>query len=191
MVDKYLKMFNSLKDKIEFDSDVEAIYRILCKTLYIDLNKTIDCWLYILKHYNINELKKDLDFTLLLNEFPIKLIKIIGLKEFFKLTNKIDKKVVFLIDNELFRSSSYNEGIYLIINDYIINNEVLKEKEFIQDIWNYHNINIFDYAEFIKNIILKHLEYHKIDLNYFKELIKSVKNRKEQIKLQALIIDYL
>lgn len=40
------KLFDCLKDSVEFDEDVKALFRLLKKLLKIDLQKGIDDWMY-------------------------------------------------------------------------------------------------------------------------------------------------
>ena len=48
----------------------------------------------------------------------------------------------------------------------------------------------FDKAELIKRVIALHIENSSVPIDYLKELIDIVDNKKERAVLKALLIDY-
>ena len=54
-------LYDDLKDNIEFDEDVEALFKILKKTLKDDQEKGIEGWIYIMKRYDFQQLQKDIN----------------------------------------------------------------------------------------------------------------------------------
>ncbi len=182
-----------LINNIAFDRDIKGIYIILKHFLKYDKDKALKNWLKVLNKYPIRNLEKDLNFSLLLYDFPILLIKEIGLNKFLEIKLTLNKDINFLLDNNLFNIFMENTGIYKIINSYILDSKdkvyglikdvYLNQKSFPQD--------IFDYNIFISNIIKIYLNNNIIDIDLFKNIIKTVKNKKERILINTLLIDYL
>ena len=48
----------------------------------------------------------------------------------------------------------------------------------------------FDKTELIKRVVILHIENNSIPLDYLKELINSIDNKKERAVLKTLLIDY-
>lgn len=186
------ELFENIKDKIEFDSDVFAIYRILIGFLKIDIDTAIKKWQYILKKYDIPSLKKDIDFTPLLNTFPTNLFQIIPLERFYQILENMPYNN--LIYENIFNAFDNASALYTEINKLIANNEEEKEKEtiriIIQKLENYPKTS-FDISTFLKNIILTHLNQKRKNIALLLEYTDIPKDIKEKSVLKTLLIDYL
>ena len=83
------ELFNNLKDKIEFDEDVVALFQILKKMLKINKEKSIECWYYIMNHYNLKEMRKEINFNPLTNLYLLEILNTHNLNFLFKLLGNI------------------------------------------------------------------------------------------------------
>ena len=76
-------LFDAIKDEIEYDSDIEALYTLLMSMFKIDQKKSIAMWEYLITNTNLTSLRKDVNLTPILNSYPTyPLIKNISLKIF-------------------------------------------------------------------------------------------------------------
>ena len=80
---------NYLKNNLVFDRDVEALFKIFKHLLKTEKDYVIDNWMDVLQKYKIKDLKQDINFELLLKDFPIILIEEIGLDKFLDLRLKL------------------------------------------------------------------------------------------------------
>ena len=191
MYSNWLEKLNYLKNNISFDRDIEAIFQILKYFLKNDVQIAITNWLDIIQKYNIKDYQKDINFKLLLYDFPIILIEEIGLAAYFTLRTSINHDNKFLLDNNLFNVFDAHAGIYIIIKKYI---DITNIKNITTIMYKYrHTIaqDIFDYDILISNIIKLYIENQIIDINYFTNLIKTIKDKKEQIIASTFLIDYI
>lgn len=186
------ELYNNIKDKIEFDSDILAIYRILIALLKVDIADAIKKWQYILSKYDINELQKDLDFAPLTSTFPTNLFQIVSLEEFYQILEETPHNQI--IYGNIFNVFDNSSAIYIKINKLIINNEEEKEKEIIKTILqniDYYPKTSFDTSAFLKNIILFHIAQPHKNIDLLLGLANLSKDIKEKSVLKTLLIDYL
>ena len=184
------QLYAVLKDEIALDHDVEAIYWLLKAEWKQNQDLALTNWLYILNKYPIKELQNDIDFNLMLCDFPMFIIEKIGLEEFLKIRNTLNKDNKYLIDKNLFNSFK-DHGIIEIIMKKIINQESAAEDNLLNTIEKNLEIFpkvIFDYAELLKKVIEKHLEIEPINWDYLLNLASRPKNLKDQAYLKALLI---
>ena len=182
---------NYLKNNLVFDRDVEALFKIFKHLLKTEKDYVIDNWMDVLQKYKIKDLKQDINFELLLKDFPIILIEEIGLDKFLDLRLKLSLDNKFLIDNYLFNIFDLNAGIYTIIKNNLYNEYVINNVDIIYENKNSIPNDIFDYDIFIGNVIKLYIENNIIDIPYFKKLIKTINDKKEQIIVNTYLIDYI
>ena len=125
------ELFNNLKDKIEFDEDVVALFQILKKMLKINKEKSIECWYYIMNHYNLKEMRKEINFNPLTNLYLLEILNTHNLNFLF------NHKKPFLI--LMCRFSYYSFLLFFIAS---INSFVFSTKNVIVNI-NRTNANIY------------------------------------------------
>ena len=179
------QLWEILKNTIEFDRDVLAIYQILCSIFNYDPKKALLNWQYLLNTYDIAKLKDDIDFNLLICDFAMLVIEKMGLKEFMKYRSKLNKSNQYLIDQALFNTFKYH-GILEIIDKLIKDGNYQKEEEILNTLENNLNFlpkEIFDYLELLSFTIRKHLE--KEELN--KEFLLKITDRPKELKEKALL----
>ena len=81
-------LFDAIKDEIEYDSDIEALYTLLMSMFKIDQKKSIAMWEYLITNTNLTSLRKDVNLTPILNSYPTYLIQELGFKSFYEILNK-------------------------------------------------------------------------------------------------------
>ncbi len=193
MKSKYFEdIFNELKDKIEYDSDVDALYVVINKMLDIDVNMAVDWWKYLLYTYDFNRLRKEIDFKGIIYDMPLELLKRGLWEEFWKVRSSLDLDKISVLDDKVF--NVYKDSVIKETLEFMImENEVEKEKEFINYILKKESISreIFDLTDFVKMIIIMHLKYDRIDIAWLISLTEYPKDNKDKAKLKTLLIDYI
>ena len=187
-------LFDDIKDNIEYDSDITAIYELIIRLLDYDEDLALKLWLYLVNKYDIIKLRKDIDFTLLLEEFPFTFLKRRGLKTFCDACFLIEKEKALYLKRIFFNVFNDESLILKLVQSYIKEEKSKKEKELIELIYkNSGEIprEVFDFATFIKKVIYFHLQYEKINVNFLLVFIDKVKNNKDKAVLKTLLIDYL
>lgn len=189
-----VKLFDDIKEDIEFDSDVVTIEVLLNKMLDYDVEQSFLNWAWILKKYDILKLMNDIDFLPLLHGFPISFMKKVGYVSFFEYLNRIplfSQKLVFDSLFNVFTSSSIFDDF---ISSFILNKDIKGEKDFIFFILKQSNMfskDIFDEAKFLKKIIELHIQREYVPVSLLKPLTDYPKEKKERAILKTLLIDYI
>lgn len=192
--DYIMNLYNDIKDNVELDSDVVALYTILCRLFQIDLEESISCWKYLILKYDIKEKGRDIDFLPLIKDYPIKILEKLGLSCFFQKTDGIPQSKLEYIYQFLFNIYDANSFIYQSLDYYIKRSRYQDEKKLIQiflekkkDFFK----GIFDQTEFIRRVILLHLKRKNVSLEFINYLIDLIDNAKDKAVLKTLIIDYI
>lgn len=187
-------LFNDIKDSIAFDSDVIAIHKLLEAMLKINYKKAIRMWKYIIESYDIKNLKREIDFELILNLFPSQLFNKIEIKNFFQILQDISYVKRNEINKIFFNVYDDKSGLYIILKDLIINSKKKQEREFINLVLKYSEEfpkDIFDLNIFLKKIILIHINSSIIDNDFLLNLTEIPSTAKDRAILKALLIDYI
>lgn len=187
-------LFDNLKDDIEFDNDIIAITKLLIALLEIDPEDSINKWKYILKHYNIKKLSKDMDFTPVLKDYPTSLLCTIGIEHFLKLINKLKIEHQNYIYNNMFNIYMPDCGLCQALRKIIITGDYQKERSFVDAVIKsslHYPMGIFDTADFLKRIINFHLNSNLKNISFLLELTDIPNNKKDQSLLKTLLIDYI
>lgn len=192
---KYIDLlFSDIKDEVEFDIDVLSLFKILKAMLQIDVSKSVEAWLYLVNKYNVLELKKDIDFEPLLNLY---LVELLNYRTFLEVREVIS---MICVDNQQiiwqFFLNSFNEnsGIYKYIDKLILNENYEEELEVIKDLVkrkDEFDKAIFDVLTFLKNIVFKHIQRGKTNINFLMQLANMAISRKDRAILKTLLIDYI
>ena len=192
---KYIDLlFSDIKDEVEFDIDVLSLFKILKAMLQIDVSKSVEAWLYLVNKYNVLELKKDIDFEPLLNLY---LVELLNYRTFLEVREVIS---MVCVDNQQiiwqFFLNSFNEnsGIYKYIDKLILNENYEEELEVIKDLVkrkDEFDKAIFDVLTFLKNIVFKHIQRGKTNINFLMQLANMAISRKDRAILKTLLIDYI
>lgn len=192
---KYIDLlFSDIKDEVEFDIDVLSLFKILKAMLQIDVSKSVEAWLYLVNKYNVLELKKDIDFEPLLNLY---LVELLNYRTFLEVKGVIS---MVCVDNQQiiwqFFLNSFNEnsGIYKYIDKLILNENYEEELEVIKDLVkrkDEFDKAIFDVLTFLKNIVFKHIQRGKTNINFLMQLANMAISRKDRSILKTLLIDYI
>lgn len=192
--DYIMDLYNDIKDRIELDSDVGALYTILCKLFQMDREESIKCWKYLILKYDIKEMGRDIDFLPLIKDYPIMILENLGLNAFFQEVESISHSKLEYIYQFLFNIYDANSFIYQSLDYYIKRNRYQDEKKLIQiflekkkDFFK----GIFDQTEFIRRVILLHLKRKNVSLEFINYLIDLIDNAKDKAVLKTLIIDYI
>ncbi|MCM1053008.1 MAG: hypothetical protein NC483_03445 [Ruminococcus sp.] len=194
MIDRtfLIELFDNIKDDIDCDSDIEAIYKILISIFKENKENAISSWQYILSNYDITRLKQDIDFTPILKDFPSEILYTLTLQEFYKILD--NTKYKNLIYENLFNVFDKESAIYILIYNLIANKKMKKERETIQivieNIDKYSSLT-FDLSTFLKNIILFHLKQSEKNIDLLWEYTNIPSSNKEKSILKTLLIDYL
>ena len=192
---KYVqKLYDDLKDNLEFDEDIRALFTTLVYMLKEDLNRAVDSWVYVLKKYSLKEIKRDMDITPLTSEFIGELLKnkdldyVFGLLSMFSLDNQDvvwqDFFNTISIDSKLFQ---YFKTLIEKENFEKVTQEIkliIKKSSVFSKLY-YHPLFL------LKNIILIHMELGKMDMPTLLSIASIPKSRKEQAILKTLFIDYI
>ena len=125
-------LFNDIKDDVLIDTDVIALEKLLVALLESDFETSVNNWKYLLSKYDIKAYNKDVDFSPLLNSYPLELIKKVGLKNFFVLIRSVNFLKRRKIYKLLFNVYDFNSGIYIILKDVISKKELDLEKTMIE-----------------------------------------------------------
>ncbi len=194
MKSKYIEnVFEELKDKVEYDSDVNALYIVINKMLDIDSDRAIRWWEYLLNNYDLKKLANDIDFKEILYDLPEEILKRGLIKEYFNVRNHLEVDKINILDNKIF--NIYKDAELEKILEYLIEEDKFwKEKELIRELLKEVNTiskQIFDLEGFIKLVITLHLKYEKIDLDWLLNLTELPNSNKDKAKLKALLIDYI
>lgn len=190
--DLYQLLINDIKNAIEYDSDVTALKSLLLKLLDLSIASSFSNWKYIILKYDLRSLEAD--FSPITKDYPIELIKKIGINNFFTYMKKLPILKSQIIYEQLFNIYNKRSFIYQSLDYYIKNNNINSEKDFIQSILtNSSHLPklIFDKNYFIRLIIISHIDSKNIPKEFLKELINEVHNKKEQAVLKTLLLDYL
>lgn len=192
---KYIDLlFSDIKDEVEFDIDVLSLFKILKAMLQIDVSKSVEAWLYLVNKYNVLELKKDIDFEPLLNLY---LVELLNYRTFLEVREVIS---MICVDNQQiiwqFFLNSFNEnsGIYKYIDKLILNENYEEELKVIKDLVkrkDEFDKAIFDVLTFLKNIVFKHIQRGKTNINFLMQLANMAISRKDRAILKTLLIDYI
>lgn len=186
------KLFNDIKDNIEFDSDIIAIITLLTKMLDYDVKQSFFNWKYVVQKYDIPKLMTDIDFEPLLKDYPIRLLEKVGYSSFFEYIKTIPKTIQNLIYSYLFNVFS-KSFLYDIILSFIHNKKIKEEKKFVIFILKQSSFfpkDIFDTMEFLKKTIFLHIKEKYIPIKILLEFTEYPTNKKEQAVLKSLLIDY-
>ncbi len=187
-------LFDAIKDEIEYDSDIEALYTLLMSMFKIDQKKSIAMWEYLITNTNLTSLRKDVNLTPILNSYPTYLIQELGFKSFYEILNKFTSTDKKYISENIFNIYAPESGINQLIEKLIIKDDSKTEKEIIHLILKESKIypeSVFDVNDFLKNIIILHLKNKKIDLKLLEEITEMPKTLKEKALLKTLILEYI
>ena len=185
-------IFQELKDQLEYDSDIIAVYRVLTFELTKKPSLALDNWLYLLNHYNMKSQKQDIDFDFLTYEIPLKIIEIFGLTKFMSILSQINENNKFVINNNLFSTYNNKRGIYEIFESLILKGKYQEELNLLNELLVHaksYPKEIFDITKLLNNLIMFHLESNKYDKAILSELIKKAPSSKDQALLKSLLID--
>ena len=192
---KYIDLlFSDIKDEVEFDIDVLSLFKILKAMLQIDVSKSVEAWLYLVNKYNVLEKKKDIDFEPLLNLY---LVELLNYRTFLEVREVIS---MVCVDNQQiiwqFFLNSFNEnsGIYKYIDKLILDENYEEELKVIKDLVkrkDEFDKAIFDVLTFLKNIVFKHIQRGKTNINFLMQLANMAISRKDRAILKTLLIDYI
>lgn len=193
--EKYLiNLYEDIEKEIEFDSDIEALVKILEVLYHINGKESFELWRQLIEKHNIKELENDIDLLPLLVTYPMKIIKEKGLEHFFNQMNIISVANQKIIYKELFNIYHENSLLYSYMLHLIIEKKEQEELRTIESIIKHNHlfsISTFDLFHFLRKIILIHIEQNKISIPLFEKLIDHIHNKKEQAILKTLYIDYI
>lgn len=187
-------IFADLKDEIAFDEDVVALYKLLKVMLKDSVKESINNWLYLMQNYNLKTLHQEIDFTPLIKEFIIELLKYQDLEATFLTLSKVPKYNLKIIFQEFMNTFNDRSGIYQYF--YHLIKEHKSQLEWTEINYIVRNVSkfdvlIFDLTSFLKQIIKIHISMQDINLSLFKKIAFIPKSKKEQALLKILFIDYI
>ena len=188
-----IELYETLKDDLEFDSDVLGMVRILKKMLQENSKEAIKAWVYLFNNYAFKDLRNDIDIEPLIKDFSIDLIKQLGVGKLGKIRSELKKDNVFLIDEYVFNCYQ-DSSIRIILEELIIQNNQLKEKEILIELKKNANKlskEFFDFNDLLKLVINWHIKYDKIDKDFLFSLIDLASSKKDKALLSTLLIDYI
>jgi len=186
-------LIDDIKDDIEFDSDIIALESLLLTLLDYDIRCSFNSWKYIVLKYDIKNLNKELDFIPIIKNYPERLMNKIGVESFFNYMRGIPDFKVKIIYESIFNVYNPECFIYQSLSYYIKRNSKAEERNLIKNILDrssYFSKMFFDKTELIKRVVILHIENNSIPLDYLKELINTIDNKKERAVLKTLLIDY-
>ena len=190
-----IELYENLKDNLEFDFDVISMVKILKKILQKDKKEAILAWTYLLDNYSIKDLKEDIDFSPLIKDFSEILIKDIGIEEFLKIRESLKEDNQFWIDFYVFNCYDENAGIKEIMEELIKSSLQDKEKEILWELYkekNKFHKEFFDISDLLRLVVLLHIKYKKVDLDFLVSLIEGWElKEKNKALLYTLLIDYI
>ncbi len=184
-------LFAILKTELEFDGDIVAITKILKAEFKNNIELSLNSWKELLTYYDFQNLKTDMDISPLFGEYPLYVIEHLGLAKFFKIMESLSSNNQFLIANELFKSSIPNTGLYLYLEKLIINNAKEEELKTIDTVLNnitFFPQEIFDLTDFLRQIMLLHIKYHKLNKEHLLQICLKAPTLKSQALLKTLLI---
>ena len=186
-------LFMKLQDKMEFDEDVEALFKILKNLLKTKKQKSIDYWLILMKKYNLKELSSKIDFSPLTKEYLLELLKTENIDTILKLINSLPQINKKWLKENFINIFNENSGIYIYIENLIKEKEEEKEINVLKTIIkeNEKNKLTFDTEIFLKKVILKHLKMNQINLPFLFQITDLALNEKDKLLLKSLLIDYI
>ena len=186
-------LFMKLQDKMEFDEDVEALFKILKNLLKTKKQKSIDYWLILMKKYNLKELSSEIDFSPLTKEYLLELLKTENIDTILKLINSLPQINKKWLKENFINIFNENSGIYIYIENLIKEKEEEKEINVLKAIVkeNEKNKLTFDTEIFLKKVILKHLKMNQINLPFLFQITDLALNEKDKLLLKSLLIDYI
>ena len=186
-------LFMKLQDKMEFDEDVEALFKILKNLLKTKKQKSIDYWLILMKKYNLKELSSEIDFSPLTKEYLLELLKTENIDTILKLINSLPQINKKWLKENFINIFNENSGIYIYIESLIREKEEEKEISVLKAIIkeNEKNKLTFDTEIFLKKVILKHLKMNQINLPFLFQITDLALNEKDKLLLKSLLIDYI
>lgn len=190
------QLYHDLKNDIEFDEDIRALSSILKELIKIDENKSINNWIFIMTKYKWNKLNKNIDFSPLVKDFIVEVLKNNSIKKIFEILQPLPLNNQQLIKDQFFNVFDLNSGInqYLknLINDKMKNNnQIFLEIKLILNYSKNLNKLIFDEEFFLKNVIKMYLEQPEKDIAFLLKIIELTKDNKNKALLKTLLIDYI
>ena len=187
-------LFDELKDNIELDDDIDALFKILKEILKRNPKKGIEDWLYLMSKYDFFKIQRDMNVYPLTNTFLLEIAKKRTLIFALKLINDLpisNQKIIqkhFLNIyhsqsglNQYFKEVAFKKEQTELLSEikYVLRDKLKKEKLF------------FDETDFLKKIILIGLEQPQPNINFLLELAELPKAKKERAILKTLLIDYI
>lgn len=146
--------------------------------------------------YKWNKLNKDIDFSPLVTDFIVEVLKNNSIKKIFEILQPLPLNNQQLIKDQFFNVFDLNSGInqYLknLINDKMKNNnQIFLEIKLILNYSKNLNKLIFDEEFFLKNVIKMYLEQPEKDIAFLLKIIELTKDNKNKALLKTLLIDYI
>ena len=121
------ELFDDLKDEIEFDEDVIAVFKILKAMIKIDIKKGVENYLYLMSHYSFKDLAQEINIIPLTKYFLIELLKYQKIEDILKLLEEIPLDNRILIESNLINTFTTKSGIYQYFKTIITKKETKKE----------------------------------------------------------------
>ena len=187
------ELYNELKDKIEFDEDVEALFVIIKKILHENKEEGIYSWLYLFQNYQLKDLEYDIDFTLLTHDFVLEILKKESLSSFLLLLDKMPIENKNILIQTFFNIFHKEKGIYLYFKRLILEEKEKKEYQELKTMLELKKKDTltFDTIYFLRNILKIHLKYQKVNLDLLLKITNLAHNPKDIALLKTVLIDYL
>ena len=187
------ELYNELKDKIEFDEDVEALFVIIKKILHENKEEGIYSWLYLFQNYQLKDLEYDIDFTLLTHDFVLEILKKESLSSFLLLLDKMPIENKNILIQTFFNIFHKEKGIYLYFKRLILEEKEKKEYQELKTMLELKKKDTltFDTVYFLRNILKIHLKYQKVNLDLLLKITNLAHNSKDIALLKTVLIDYL
>ena len=185
------EIYNDLKDNIEFDEDVRALFRVLKVFLERNIEEGLAKGFYLFKHYDLKLLAGDIDLNPLTVDFMLELLKYYQVKDLFLKLSELpqdNKKYIMSVFFNGFRDHGCYEYLKRIVME---ENYRLELRELMVILSFDLDRAIFDETYFLKKIILMHIENDKTDLPILFNIIELAKSKKAKAILKSLIIDYI
>ena len=187
------ELYNELKDKIEFDEDVEALFVIIKKILHENKEEGIYSWLYLFQNYQLKDLEYDIDFTLLTHDFVLEILKKESLSSFLLLLDKMPIENKNILIQTFFNILNKEKEIYLYFKRLILEEKEKKEYQELKTMLELKKKDTltFDTVYFLRNILKIHLKYQKVNLDLLLKITNLAHNPKDIALLKTVLIDYL
>ena len=187
------ELYNELKDKIEFDEDVEALFVIIKKILHENKEEGIYSWLYLFQNYQLKDLEYDIDFTLLTHDFVLEILKKESLSSFLLLLDKMPIENKNILIQTFFNIFHKEKGIYLYFKRLILEEKEKKEYQELKTMLELKKKDTltFDTVYFLRNILKIHLKHQKVNLDLLLKITNLAHNPKDIALLKTVLIDYL